>query len=900
MQIVAVLSNFCRCFACALFACVLFVFGGTGVAWAYTVAYDCGYYTGTAPLNDTATDNTAFIPALTANDCNQMTGATLTGWAVSGTDDVKSPGVSFNWEYDEDKTFTAIWSCYPNVDNTACVQGYSIHLLNGPCISYSNFYPEYIYTIPTIGVYLDVARTKLMTSTDNPVQIPYKAPLTISYDTNAPYDPANPANRYTTTPSSVSGIASPYSCGTFVDPDVGISNLVLDNSGYITTSGNDMAKAYSKNKIWRPNGTSCGTSVYAPSLTLDGYTFDGWYDNLDGTGTDITLLGCAGGAYNVSGTLYAHWTPKKYKVVYNKGAHAAAGSVNYEDEYDTDTETGGAEYDSPYMPLAFDSAPISDSMSAESGYEFVGWTTDSTPTFTNGVLNNQYTGDTWWKRTSDLTLYAAYTCDSASGLFWSDVTNQCEPGYEITINNGNCFEWDVQPVPAVLYTIHGTGVYLDAARTQKMEPRVNGEGGQNPLQQVAQANYSIYYDTQTNIPTNPAGAAYVVPSLDPLGLTMVCNGGINSQALYIVQGYITQAGVDKAKIVTSNQTWGLSGCQCGGKNLASLSQIAIEGYTAGWYDNVEGNGNSMSYISCSGLGNSFYCSKEATVYAHWTPKNYTVTYDCDDGHIVGDTESTTTSNTATFDTPYTFLTGADTCEKAGFVFNQWECKKGNITIDQTTNAQYWKVNGAVTCTASYSSNTVNLQWRPNGGTLGTTMPNSCVYYTSGGISGISPNPTKTGYTFNGWRIANWDECGVTSIDWEHDETHFSAITWGSLGQYDMDSNFCWYDNSGAPGYCSSPIFSDLELYGWKVESASGTVYGESKCNNSYDDYDDVSEGSICWCKLVDYTPSGQPKCHLYTFAGHMHRSYDNRNYCISDCARSCGSGVKQHYIRVFE
>ena len=152
---------------------MFFIFGGIFAAGAYTVTYSCGFYdTGTTPPSSmTATANTSFTPA--ANTCVAPSGANFTGWLVSGTSDIKQPGTAFTWEYDEDKTFTALWSCYWNSDETACVTGYKITLSisNSSCRNPTYpMEPTILYTIPTRGAYLDEARTLLMTKTDNPIQ----------------------------------------------------------------------------------------------------------------------------------------------------------------------------------------------------------------------------------------------------------------------------------------------------------------------------------------------------------------------------------------------------------------------------------------------------------------------------------------------------------------------------------------------------------------------------------------------------------------------------------------------------------------------------------------------------------------------------------------------------------
>ena len=79
------------------------------VGATYTVTYSCNGGTGTAPSNQTAIENQSFTPA--ANTCTAPSGYSgFTGWAVSGTNDVKQAGTAFTWNYNENKTFTAQWT----------------------------------------------------------------------------------------------------------------------------------------------------------------------------------------------------------------------------------------------------------------------------------------------------------------------------------------------------------------------------------------------------------------------------------------------------------------------------------------------------------------------------------------------------------------------------------------------------------------------------------------------------------------------------------------------------------------------------------------------------------------------------------------------------------------------
>ncbi|MBQ6011961.1 MAG: InlB B-repeat-containing protein, partial [Alphaproteobacteria bacterium] len=342
-----------------------------------------------------------------------------------------------------------------NADNTACVRGYTIQLKILP--EYATPEPTYptapttLYTIPTRGAYLDAARTLLMTKTSNPIQLPYLE-FMLNFDTNTPVNPVNNTQYSVPNVDSIN-MAGWYHCFAYPNMTGGIytghgwssstcfihntpnnytntaiRNLTSTNrDGYLTDQGIYEAENQYQNQTWYINGKGWEGSHYADNPTLTGYTFVNWCTDPENT------TSCFKGQVpdNVQNHIYyAHWTPNTYDVVYNPGAHAASGSTSY-------TDTDGATYDSPYMPLSFGASPISDNMSAGTGYVFVGWTTDSTPTFTNGNLDNEYTGDTYWKRDSGLTLYAAYACDSENGYHL--VNGECVLNtYTVTYYSGNC------------------------------------------------------------------------------------------------------------------------------------------------------------------------------------------------------------------------------------------------------------------------------------------------------------------------------------------------------------------------------------------------------------------------------------------------------------------------------
>ena len=127
------------------------------------------------------------------------------------------------------------------------------------------------------------------------------------------------------------------------------------------------------------------------------------------------------------------WEAREYTVTYNAGAHARDTYTN--NIIGTDTATYNEDY---ALPSSITNVTGANDFAAP-GYTFVGWTTNSTPSFTGGVLDNQFNGYTPWTRETGLTVYAAYTADSFA------ISYNCGAGVEGTASvvSGNPADTDV-------------------------------------------------------------------------------------------------------------------------------------------------------------------------------------------------------------------------------------------------------------------------------------------------------------------------------------------------------------------------------------------------------------------------------------------------------------------------
>ena len=145
--------------------------------------------------------------------------------------------------------------------------------------------------------------------------------------------------------------------------------------------------------------------------------------------------------------------------------------------------------------------------------------------------------------------------------------------------------------------------------------------------------------------------------------------------------------------------------------------------------------------------------EDITVYAHWTPILYTITYDLAGGALSG---GTTNPTQYTVETP-TFTLNNPT--KTGHDFTGWSgtdlTGAANKTVEVTKGSLEDR-----SYTANWSTKSYTVTLNKNGGTGGTALTK----YTYGTGAVLPTNWKKTGYTFAGWyENASLTGTAVTNI-----------------------------------------------------------------------------------------------------------------------------------------
>lgn len=328
------------------------------------------------------------------------------------------------------------------------------------------------------------------------------------------------------------------------------------------------------------------------------------------------------------------------------------------------------------------------------------------------------------------------------------AADECTITLDPNVANGG----DSASNPATLYTKFGFGAYLESARTNLMSSNANGLIAP-PTGAVVTTTYN------TNAPINTrtnqqytlatAGPAATTPRRAFDGFFSAATSGtryISASSPYYILGDTNTSGtgayvaadIAKTNGVCPTTTW-YAQWGCATRSIAADYAGILTGYTTDgkWY--TDPTAGTVESNTCT--------STDQTLYLHWTPKTYTVTYDCG----AGATDSVDTDG-AEYDSPYNFR--PSNCQLTGSTQTGWTCvtDNGGVAVDIASNATAWQVDDNVTCTAVYDANQITLEWYVDGTDETSSLGNSdsCDYGT---VNGITVNdPTKRGYSFSGWTV----------------------------------------------------------------------------------------------------------------------------------------------------
>ena len=195
---------------------------------------------------------------------------------------------------------------------------------------------------------------------------------------------------------------------------------------------------------------------------------------------------------------------------------------------------------------------------------------------------------------------------------------------------------------------------------------------------------------------------------------------------------------------------------------------------------------------------------DTTAVAQWTAITYTLTWDANGG-TCGTASQSVTYGAAIGELP--------TPTRTGYTFSGWNL--GSVAISATT---IWNYAMDSTATAQWTANSYTLTLNGNSGTV---TPSSMTV-TYGVAIGTLPTPTRSGYTFTGWKIGNdvidattvWNTAADATADAQWLAQNYTLnldANGGTVSQTTMTVSY-----GAAIGTLPTPVRLGYTFTGWKI------------------------------------------------------------------------------------
>ena len=579
------------------------------------------------------------------------------------------------------------------------------------------------------------------------------------------------------------------------------STTVFRSTGNVTLYAHWKAMTLTVN--FNSNGGSSVSSISVtydstygtlPVPTRNGYTFQGWYTAASG-GTKVTASTKV--TITATQTLYAHWTGNTISVGFdNNGGSGNIPSKSYK------------------VGDSYGSLPAAPTPSV--GYEFDGWYTaksGGTKVTTTSIVSPSVT-----------TLYAHYkpktftiTFNSNGG---SSVANK-------SVTYGSTY--GTLPVPTRQYfTFQGWFTASSGGTKITDTTKVSITVNQTLYAQWKRITVTTKFDNNGgagNIPSKTYNTGEAIGSLPagptpPVGYSFdgwytAANGGTKVTTSTIAQSSFTTLYAHyKAKTFTIkfNSNGGSSVADktvTFNSTFGTLASPTRTGYAfAGWFTASSGGTQVTASTKVTTAANQ-------TLYAHWTARSYTISFDSCGGTSVSSKSVTFAGTYGTLATP----------TRKGYTFQGWyTAASGGTKITSATRMTNAKNH---TLYAQWKGNPITVKFDNNGGY--GNVPSQT--YTVGNEFGSLPvgSTPPAGYQFAGWfreksggyKIATSSIVSPNeSVLYAHYTPKSYTITFNSNGGSAVNKKTVTYGENYGP--LTSPTRQYYTFQGWYTAASGGT------------------------------------------------------------------------------
>ncbi len=529
-----------------------------------------------------------------------------------------------------------------------------------------------------------------------------------------------------------------------------------------------------------PQVANIPTALTANTFTRTGYTFANWNTAANGSGVSYAN----GATYSFADdlTLYAQWTANAYTVTFDANGGSAPVPT-----------TKSVTFGSAYGALA---------TTSRAGYSLDGW-------FTAAPGGTEVTAATVVNTASAHTLYAHWTAlpnhtvtfmaNGGSGTMALQVANVPTALTANTFTRlGYTFaNWNTQPggggssyADSATYSF-AADVTLYAQWTALPTHTVTfiangGSGTMSP--QVANIPTALTLNAFTrtgyafanwNTVANGSGISYANGATYSFAddLTLYAQWTANAYTVTF-DGNGGSAPTPATKSVTFGSAYGM------------LATTTRTGYTfAGWFTAASGG----TEVTAASIVNT---ASDHSLFAHWNPISYTVTFDPNGGGA-----PTPATKSVTFGSAYGTLA---TTTRTGYAFAGWFTAASGGT--EVTSA---------TIVATASNHTLFAHW--------TALPNHTVTFMANGGTGtmdaqVANVPTalhantftRTGYTFANWNTA----ANGTGVSYADGVTYSFADDLTLYAQWTANTYTVTFDsNGGSAPVPTSKVVTYNAVYG---------------------------------------------------------------------------------------
>ena len=519
-----------------------------------------------------------------------------------------------------------------------------------------------------------------------------------------------------------------------------------------------------------------------------GYTFANWVGTSDGlyNGTQKTYTNALTESnrtytqtgslnpYKIEGdlTLTATCTPNKYTVIYDKGNCYSATGGDYE-------HINGATYNENYSALSGGTLASVTGIYAGTGYTFEGWSLYDPALNEDGDYNATWTGETPWKRTEDLKVYAV-----------------CTPNkYKVVYKKGNCEKTED----------YGNGFVDDNVEYDEVYEILGlGDDGVDTIVPKEGWEFKGWLYGQTwNTQQDPDLLAGDRSTFNPWQR----ESNLTLYALCKRKPYYVEYDCDSGQEVTQESPYFVDDVvwvPLGSSNTCVKVGHTFKGWNCYTLDDEAQETDNQLLSSDSSAKNFQMEAANVRCTADWIEDIYKVTYDCNTGTSCEDGDESgcrTPEDSTEYKYGYEVETYGEadeeklnTCKKMGYEFEEWVCVIDNEEV-HLQQGESFDIHHDTTCRATWTPKKYDIIYNfgtcggedgQGGYVTGSVTDYKVLEYTKtfnvNDITGTGLRSAAPGYHFLGWSTEN-GKITQDDVDYPVEMTHGPWLTDGNLELY---------------------------------------------------------------------------------------------------------------------